>query len=97
MLAVPAAFGAIAADSGVTGPCVTSVPPRKTRYERAVPAAIGVAPRLKTVTLTGTAVPGNAALGMFGSMYGIWKKPSWAMVCAWRRIGSDRKSVVEGY
>jgi hypothetical protein len=55
-----------------------------------VPAAIGVAPRLKTVTITGTGVPGNAALGMFGSMYGIWKKPFWTMVCAWRRIASSR-------
>jgi hypothetical protein len=67
---VPAAFGAIAAAIGVTPPCVTSVRPLKTRYERPVPAAIGVAPLLKIVTTTGAAAPGKAALGMFGSMYG---------------------------
>ncbi len=48
-----------------------------------MPAGIGAAPLLKTVTTTGAAAPGKAAFGMFGSMYGSWKKPFVMTVWIW--------------
>src|SRR6059036_1864154 len=66
------------------------------RYERPVPAAIGVAPRLKMVTLTGSAAPGNAALGIVGSMYGSWKKPFVTAACVRRRKPSRMLDPVAG-